>query len=538
MYNREEAMRSLLLIVIVFAAGCRENVGDFGLDLAAPQIVAVSPAAGAIGVAFSEPVVVSFSELLDSATVAASITVAAESGEPLAGTVELNGLDATYTPAGSWDYLSTYRIIVSKSVRDLAGNALEADFSSDFLTRDLQWTATVAVSTTTDNSAYASGPRIDIVGNAAFIAWDSISAWVSRRSLSGTWETPLKVSDPVGGTSEDTTVAVLGSNAMVVWAQQNAGLTTIDILGRTIDESGLSAIQPIENTTAVVSSPVLGSDGDTSAVAAFAYSGTPKTIRGASFAADVGWVNPTLIQYATSDGEFPRLSMSISGNSTAVWRQVVGAETNVLASYRPSGGDFSPPVTLDVETTFPVEMGVAARGADDALVLWLQSVGGSDDLLASRYSDGIWELPPLVISTASGAFCVATNEAGEALVVFPTSGDYRSAHFRGGEVTYEPVGPAEAQRLACFLDAKGNGGYLWLDVAGGSGNMKFRRYLADSGWSEATLAESDDDGSVVEGSAKTGIAADCSGDGRAAATWFRLPAAGGTAVTVWASSFE
>ncbi|HZY87194.1 MAG TPA: LamG-like jellyroll fold domain-containing protein, partial [Gemmataceae bacterium] len=108
----------------------------------APTVTAVSPANGASGVAVGGSVQVTFSEALDPTTVsAATVQLLGPSGAAVAATVSYNAttFTATLTPGAALGYSTSYTVLVhggttAPVVKDAAGHALAANFSSSFTT--------------------------------------------------------------------------------------------------------------------------------------------------------------------------------------------------------------------------------------------------------------------------------------------------------------------------------------------------------------------------------------------------------------------
>jgi hypothetical protein len=117
------------------------NTATGGADTTPPTVMAITPAAGATGVGTSAPVTVSFSEPVDPATVTTA-TVELREGAllvPAGVTYDSSTRTATLTPAAALTPGSTYTTRVrgggtDPRVKDLAGNALAADFTSSFTT--------------------------------------------------------------------------------------------------------------------------------------------------------------------------------------------------------------------------------------------------------------------------------------------------------------------------------------------------------------------------------------------------------------------
>ncbi|HEX5753993.1 MAG TPA: Ig-like domain-containing protein [Archangium sp.] len=105
-------------------------------DTAPPTVTAVSPAAGASSVASSDPILVTFSENVDIATLTGLRLLQVSNGTAVAGGVTYNATTrvATFTPSVLLGSLTTYEVNVS-GVKDLAGNAMTAPFTSRFTTR-------------------------------------------------------------------------------------------------------------------------------------------------------------------------------------------------------------------------------------------------------------------------------------------------------------------------------------------------------------------------------------------------------------------
>jgi len=105
-------------------------------DTTPPTVTAVNPASGATAVASSDPLLVTFSENVDIASLAGLRLLQVSNGTSVAGGVSYNATTrvATFTPSVLLGSLTTYEVNVS-GVKDLAGNAMVAAFTSRFTTR-------------------------------------------------------------------------------------------------------------------------------------------------------------------------------------------------------------------------------------------------------------------------------------------------------------------------------------------------------------------------------------------------------------------
>src|SRR5207253_3203126 len=100
---------------------------------AAATVSATVPANSASGVGLSAQIATTFSEAMDASTINTTTFTLKQGTTPVAGTVSYSGITATFTPAGNLAPLTTYTATIS-GARDLAGNALAADYVWSFTT--------------------------------------------------------------------------------------------------------------------------------------------------------------------------------------------------------------------------------------------------------------------------------------------------------------------------------------------------------------------------------------------------------------------
>lgn len=103
-------------------------------DVTPPTIVDQSPVPGAVGVSAAAPVVVTFSESIDPATVSdATVSLRGPQGAQIASTVSAAGAVVTLTPDAALDSLTTYTVTVG-AVADLVGNVFPDQATWSFTT--------------------------------------------------------------------------------------------------------------------------------------------------------------------------------------------------------------------------------------------------------------------------------------------------------------------------------------------------------------------------------------------------------------------
>ncbi|MEW6586586.1 MAG: Ig-like domain-containing protein [Nitrospirota bacterium] len=104
-------------------------------DTTPPVVSGTSPGVDATGVPITTTVTATFSESMDPSTITSATFLLRDSaGSAVAGAVDYSGLTATFTPSGALQPNVTYTATVTTEAKDLAGNALAADFSWSFTT--------------------------------------------------------------------------------------------------------------------------------------------------------------------------------------------------------------------------------------------------------------------------------------------------------------------------------------------------------------------------------------------------------------------
>src|SRR5437867_1517807 len=100
----------------------------------APTHTATYPANTTAVCSITPQLATTFSEPMDASTINTRTFTLKQGTTPVAGTVSYSGITATFTPAGNLAPLTTYTATISTGAKDLAGNALAADFVWSFTT--------------------------------------------------------------------------------------------------------------------------------------------------------------------------------------------------------------------------------------------------------------------------------------------------------------------------------------------------------------------------------------------------------------------
>ncbi|MDI6872149.1 MAG: Ig-like domain-containing protein [Bacillota bacterium] len=114
------------------------KVEDVAADTTAPTVTAVIPANNATAVAVSSNVQITFSEDMRAETITTDTILLLNSttGAAVAGTVayDASTRKATFTPSANLAAATTYLVVVTTGVKDLAGNKMATAYNSKFTT--------------------------------------------------------------------------------------------------------------------------------------------------------------------------------------------------------------------------------------------------------------------------------------------------------------------------------------------------------------------------------------------------------------------
>ena len=102
-------------------------------DTTPPQVVTVSPTAGANDIQVAGAINATFSEAIDCTTLTTS-SFTLSTGLPVSGDVTCNGTTVSFSPTAQLNNSTTYTANLSTGIKDLAGNALATAYSWSFTT--------------------------------------------------------------------------------------------------------------------------------------------------------------------------------------------------------------------------------------------------------------------------------------------------------------------------------------------------------------------------------------------------------------------
>lgn len=103
-------------------------------DTTAPKVTLVNPSNNATGVFLNKKIAASFSKAMDPLTITTATFTLKRGSTPVTGVVTYIGQVATFTPSVNLTANTLYTATVTTGAKDLAGNALEADYVWSFTT--------------------------------------------------------------------------------------------------------------------------------------------------------------------------------------------------------------------------------------------------------------------------------------------------------------------------------------------------------------------------------------------------------------------
>lgn len=131
------------VLLLVCLSGCGGGDGGSGSvnnstlpsDTSKPIVISTTPAHNSVGVGTSNAIMVTFNEAINPATInTQTFTLMKDGITPVTGTVTCAGTTAEFKPDSTLSTVSSYTATVTTGVKDLAGNAIAANYSWQFST--------------------------------------------------------------------------------------------------------------------------------------------------------------------------------------------------------------------------------------------------------------------------------------------------------------------------------------------------------------------------------------------------------------------
>ncbi|HKS16055.1 MAG TPA: hypothetical protein VJU16_02025 [Planctomycetota bacterium] len=260
-----------------------------------------------------------------------------------------------------------------------------------------------------------------------------------------------------------------------------------------------------------------------------------------------GWMGAGLISDGNPFASSPKITIDAAGNAIVVYSQLDdpsgGPETSIWWNRYTAGVNWQAPQLLETVDEIAGDVQVACDAAGNAIAVWSSSDGSSSDLHFNRYVAGAgWTgAAPLEDGPeiSSGAR-IGMDASGNALAVWNQFDGVDSFSVMASR--YLPVsgwtvpiplvtGLEFTSNEEIAVNAAGDAIAVWTQFDGLTSNLWSASYRPASGWSIATLVETDD--WPVSGGLQVGI--DATGAGTAA---WNAPLGIGTDDRVWSARYS
>src|SRR3972149_5060973 len=244
-----------------------------------------------------------------------------------------------------------------------------------------------------------------------------------------------------------------------------------------------------------------------------------------SAASDPGWGAAVSLESNNLDAVFPQVAVDPRGNAIAVWRQFDGNIDNLTANRYVAGLGWTGEVLIEAEDAGGANQPqIALDPPGNAMVVWRQSNGTRDSIMANRHVAGVaWGTPVYVETDDAGNAGypqVDADPAGNAVAVWHQSDGTRTNIWANryavgagggtaGGMETDTAGAASAPQVA--VNAAGNAVAVWYQSDGTRTNIWANRYAVGAGWGTAERIETDNAG----GASDPQVAVDAAGDAAA-----------------------
>lgn len=424
----------LLLLLALFAAGCKKVVEEEGTVGVCPIVVSTDPANGAINVVTGKIITATFNETMDPATINTSTFLLRQGTTTIAGTVTYAGMTATFTPANPLAANTVYTGTITTGVMDPDNNAMIADYVWSFNT------GAIPIVVSTDPANGASNVAISKIITATFSttmnpATINASTYVLRQgstivpgvvTYSGMTATftpasPLLPSTVYTGTITTGATDVAG-NAMAAnytWTFATGALPTVISTDPANGATNVAAGKVITATFSTAMDPAtingttfLLKQGTTSIAGVVTYSGTT-----ASFTPSVPLTANTVYTATITTG-----AKNVAGNPLAadyVWSFTTGSVPAVVSTDPANGATNVLPNKI-ITATFNMAMDPLTINS----ATFLLKQGATSVLGVITYSGNTATFTPAVPLSANTVYTATITTGAKNPAGNPLAADY------------------------------------------------------------------------------------------------------------------
>lgn len=226
--------RALAFALALFQLGACSGGGDGGkpvttpVDTTPPTVVSTAPASAATGVAIASAITAVFSEAMNPATInGASFMLYDAANRPVVGNIGYASMTATFTPGAPLAHATTYKVILTAAVTDVAGNGMASDHTWSFTTAAAPDTMPPIVTGTTPNTGATAVPVTSAIGATFSEAMNTATLNASSFTLKDAGNNPVSGTVAYAGTTATFTPAASLAYATTYTATITTGATDL-----------------------------------------------------------------------------------------------------------------------------------------------------------------------------------------------------------------------------------------------------------------------------------------------------------------------
>jgi len=473
MYKMKFSYDQLLIVVALSTAlsGCSGG-GSSGntSDITAPTVSSVTPQDEATKVARTTPIIATFDEDLFAVSVDNSSFSFSNGSSIVPATISLNSANEVTLQANSkLSNLTSYTALLTTSLTDMSGNALNQNYAWSFTTEDGVWSNATLVEVGADDAAL---PQLamDDSGNALAVWMQGDDILANHYSgINGSWGTATIIETEEGRAHSPKIATDSNGNALAVWVQSHDFEFSIWANRFSVDNDSWGDAVLIEQIDNDAIHPEISVDSSGNALAIWAQQnddGAAYNIWANRYSVNNNsWGLAEMIEDSTGDAKYSKVAVDDNGNAVAVWHERESQEYSVWANrYNVSndswgkaerigsvGSDSHPSGSTIDRIQYTPDISVDGNG--NALTVWSQTDDTQDNIWANRFS-------------------VANDSWGAATMIENDDGD--------------------ARRPAISVDGNGNALAIWYQSDGLLPTTRFNRYsIIESSWGTAALIETD-----------------------------------------------
>jgi hypothetical protein len=344
--------------------------------------------------------------------------------------------------------------------------------------------------------------------------------------LKAGWSVPVNLCVEGPNTANPEIAIDSSGNAYAVWEDSNGA--TIRIQVAILVQGGVwSEPLDLSDPNEHAYSPAVAVDtfGNVTVVWE-AYDGTGMTVKSSNCPYGKTWSQPVTLSVQGQNASYSEVGIDASGNVTAVWQRIDGANTIIQTSWCPIGGNWSEPIDLSLPGYNAFLPAISVNDHGDVVVVWTRFNGANHVVqVATCPVGGRWSEPVTLSTAAQDAIQpqVDLDANGNAVAIWVRFNGSNfiiqsSSYTAAGGFWSTPIEVSLEGQDAYFpqisIDFFGNAHAVWMRSNGS--NYLIQSALMDSkgAWSEpVNISEEGQDAAAPE------LNVDASGN--AIAVWMR-----------------